>query len=110
MDLVDVRLFRGEGDVLADFVAHIAEQGVVDEVLDDGMLVSCKEGVSERAQWLESVVDIRLRGGVVASVAVEHRAVKEAFAEVPLRFLQRIRQRIHDTLRGLLCVGFLLLF
>ena len=40
MDFVDVRLLGGEVDVLADLVAHVAEEAVVDKVLDDGMLVA----------------------------------------------------------------------
>jgi hypothetical protein len=40
VDLVDVRLFGGEVDVFANFVADIAEEGVVDEVLDYGMLIA----------------------------------------------------------------------
>lgn len=40
VDLVDVRLFRREMDVFADFVADVAEEGIVDEVLDYGMLVT----------------------------------------------------------------------
>jgi hypothetical protein len=40
--LVDVRLFRGEVNVFADFVAHAAEELVVDEILDDSMLVTGK--------------------------------------------------------------------
>jgi hypothetical protein len=40
VDLVDIRLFRGEMDVFADLVAYIAEKGIVDEVLDYGMLVA----------------------------------------------------------------------
>jgi hypothetical protein len=40
VDLVDVRFFGGEVDVFADFVSDIAEEGVVNEVLDYGMLVA----------------------------------------------------------------------
>jgi hypothetical protein len=38
--LVDIRLFRRKGNVLADLVADIAEEGVVDEVLDHGVFIS----------------------------------------------------------------------
>jgi hypothetical protein len=46
VDLVDVRLFRREVDVLADLVADIAEERVVDEVLDDGVLVAGNLSIS----------------------------------------------------------------
>lgn len=48
VDLVDVRLLGGEVDVLADFVADIAQQRVVDELLDDGVLVAAR---SVREGW-----------------------------------------------------------
>jgi hypothetical protein len=40
VDLVDVCLFGREVDVFADFIADIAEQRIVDEVLDYGMFVA----------------------------------------------------------------------
>lgn len=40
VNLVNVRLFRRKVDVLADFVADIAQERVVDQVLDDGVLVA----------------------------------------------------------------------
>jgi hypothetical protein len=40
VDFVDVRLFGCKVDVFADFGADIAEEGVVDEVLDYGMLIA----------------------------------------------------------------------
>jgi hypothetical protein len=40
VDFVDIRLFGCEVDVLANLVADIAEELIVDEVLDDGMLVA----------------------------------------------------------------------
>jgi hypothetical protein len=40
VDLVDIRLFGGEMDVFADFVADVTEEGVVNEVLDYGVLVA----------------------------------------------------------------------
>lgn len=40
VDLVNVRLLRGELDVVANLVADVAQQLVVDEVLDDGMFVA----------------------------------------------------------------------
>jgi hypothetical protein len=40
VNLVDVRLFGCEMDMLADLVADIAEEAIVDEVLDYGMFVA----------------------------------------------------------------------
>ena len=40
VDFVDVCLFGREMDVLANFVADIAEEGIVDEVVDYGVLVA----------------------------------------------------------------------
>jgi hypothetical protein len=40
VDLVYVRLFGCEVDVLADFIADIAEEGIVDKVLDYSMFVA----------------------------------------------------------------------
>jgi hypothetical protein len=40
VNLVDVRLFGCKVNVLADFTADIAEERVVDQVLDDGVLVA----------------------------------------------------------------------
>jgi hypothetical protein len=40
VNLVDVCLFGREMDVLADFVADIAEECIVDEVVDYGVLVA----------------------------------------------------------------------
>lgn len=40
VNLVDIRLLGREMNVFADFVADIAEECVVDEILDDGMLVA----------------------------------------------------------------------
>ena len=40
MDLVDVRLFWGEGDMLANFVADMAEERVVDKTLYYRVLVA----------------------------------------------------------------------
>ncbi|PKS07905.1 hypothetical protein jhhlp_006513 [Lomentospora prolificans] len=62
VDLVDVGLLGGEGDVVADLGAHVAQQGVVDELVDDGVLVG-------------------RRGGVLGGVVVEDGLVEEALAE-----------------------------
>jgi len=62
VDLVDVGLLGGELDVAADLVADGAQQRVVDELVDDGMLVG-------------------RRGGVLARVGVEDGLVEEAGAE-----------------------------
>lgn len=40
MDLVNVCFLGREGNIVADLGTDIAEEGIVDEVLDDGMLVS----------------------------------------------------------------------
>lgn len=40
MDLVDVGFLGCEVDVLADLVADIAEELIVDQVLDNGMFVA----------------------------------------------------------------------
>jgi hypothetical protein len=40
VDFVDVCLFGREMDVLADFVADIAEERIVDEIVDYGVLVA----------------------------------------------------------------------
>jgi hypothetical protein len=40
VNLVDVCLFGCEMDVLADFVTDIAEECIVDEVVDYGVLVA----------------------------------------------------------------------
>lgn len=40
VNLIDIRLFGREMDVFADFVADVAEECVVDEILDDGVLVA----------------------------------------------------------------------
>jgi hypothetical protein len=43
MDLVDICLLWREVDVFADFVADIAEELIVDEILDYGVLVAMKQ-------------------------------------------------------------------
>jgi hypothetical protein len=48
VDLIDICLFGREGDVLADFVAHIAEESVVDQILYHGVLIS-GNGISSSA-------------------------------------------------------------
>jgi hypothetical protein len=40
VDLVDIRLFGREVDVFANLVADIAEQRIVDEVLNYGVFVA----------------------------------------------------------------------
>jgi hypothetical protein len=40
VDLVDVCFFGREMDVLADFVSNIAEERIVDEIVDYGVLVA----------------------------------------------------------------------
>jgi hypothetical protein len=45
VDLVDVRLLGGELDVGADLVADGAQELVVDEAVDDGVLVGGRLGV-----------------------------------------------------------------
>ena len=42
VDLVDVCLFGREMDVFANFVTDIAKEGIVDEVLDHGVLVAVR--------------------------------------------------------------------
>ena len=40
VNLVNICLFGGEMNVLADFVADIAEERIVDEIVDYGVLVA----------------------------------------------------------------------
>ncbi len=40
MDFVDIRLLWGEGNMLANFVADISKQLVIDKALDDCMFVA----------------------------------------------------------------------
>ncbi len=50
MDLVDVCLFGCEVDVLANFVADIAEERIVDEIVDYGVLIAMN---SISTFWIE---------------------------------------------------------
>jgi hypothetical protein len=84
VDLVNVRLFWCEVDVLANLVADIAQKGVVDEVLNDGVLVAGR-------QLEESIISagrcVRLRIGVVVRISFEYFAVEETASEVILRLI-----------------------
>lgn len=87
VDLVNVRLLRGELDVVANLVADVAQQLVVDEVLDNGMLVAgelIRTVLVGSCNWF-----IRLRVCVVLRVSVEYLGVEEAGAEVALRLAIR---------------------
>lgn len=68
VNLVDVRLFGRKVDVLADFVADIAQERVVNQVLDDGVLVAriLSEGTGCRLQCSR----VRLRVGVFVGVCL----------------------------------------
>jgi hypothetical protein len=77
MDLVDVCLFGGEVDVFADLVADIAEEGVVDEVLDYSMLVA--------VQLVSRIHLIRMR--LVHTVLTLHN--KSCIPRVPCHRISR---------------------
>jgi hypothetical protein len=84
VDLVDVRLFWCEVDVLANLVTDIAKEGVVDEVLNDGVLVAGKE----LEGWIILAGRrVRLRIGVVIRISFEHFAFEETATEVLLRLI-----------------------
>ena len=87
MNLVDVRFFGCEGNVLANLVADIAEELVIDEVLYYCVLVakySIRQLRLGPGDWC-----IRLRFCVVICISIEHLAVKEAIAEVLVSLVVR---------------------
>lgn len=58
MYLIYIGLFWREGDILADLVADIAEESVVDEVLDYGMFIA----------WKRSENPIQAHGRIIAGI------------------------------------------
>ncbi len=70
MDLVDVGLLGREGDIGLDLIADGAEEGVVDQLGDDAVLVGSGRGIG-------------------SCVAIQDGSVEQVFAEAGLGFLLR---------------------
>lgn len=77
VDLVNVGFLGGEGDVFANLVADGAQEGVVDEAVDDGVLVGARFSVLLRVGVVDLLVKETLAESRLCDVGRESCAWSE---------------------------------